>query len=143
LQPYLRRVGEFDRLKRLPPGACRLVMQIEAARCGIPVRPDPRQLAADTRLGVGRQRDFAPEHVQHRRFAPTQRVAEIQVERPIPAQLGTSFGLDGGAGFGIAMDTRSEPVCALPGHLPVNRERAINVIAATIERHRTGAFNIA
>lgn len=67
-----------------------------------------------------------------------QRVAEIQVERPVPAQLGASTV----ARASVSPWMRAVNRFALPGHLIVNRERAVHVIAATIQRHRPGALDI-
>ena len=85
LQPDRRILRNLDRLERLLPGLCRLVMQVEAPRRFLRVRPDPAELLADARFGVFRQRNVTAENMQDRRFAPVVGVAEIQVDRPVLA----------------------------------------------------------
>ena len=68
-------------------------------------------------------------------------VAEIQVERPILAQRGPRFGLDGRARFGLAADARGEAVGALAFGRAIDRDRTIDAVAAAIERDAAGAID--
>ena len=111
-------------------------MQIEAAGRSQRMRPDHGKLRPDSRLGVFCQRDLVPHHLQNRRLAPAESVAEIEVERPVLAELRMRRGFDRGAGLGLAMDARREPVGALPFERAMDRHRAVDAIAAAIQRER-------
>jgi hypothetical protein len=50
--------------------------------------------------------------MQDRWFAPMERVAEIQVERPVFTHLRASFNLNNGPSLGVATNTGGEPVGA-------------------------------
>jgi hypothetical protein len=66
-------------------------MQIQPPGRGERAPPDTGELRADARLRIFCQRNIAAPDMQHRRFAPVEAIAEIQVERPVPAQLRVRF----------------------------------------------------
>ena len=137
LQPDRRILRNLDGLERLLPGLCRLVMQVEAPRRFLRVRPDTAELLSDARFGVFRQCNVTAENMQDRRFAPVVGVAEIQVDRPILAQLRTGFDLYHGPSLGIAMNAGGKPVGALTLDAAKDRNRADNAITAAVERQRS------
>src|SRR6202044_2864324 len=71
------------------------------------------------------------------RFAPVAGVAEIQVDRPVLAQLRARFDLDHGPSLGVAVDPGGKPVGALTFDAAEDRVRADDAIAAAIERQRS------
>src|ERR1700735_1629445 len=111
-------------------------MQIETP-LGFPCAGgDAVELPADARLRVFRQCNFTPEDMQDWRFAPVIGIAEIQVERPVPAQLRARFDLDNSASLGLAVNTGSKPVGALTFDGSKDGNGADDVVAAAIKRHR-------
>ena len=134
LQPDRRIVRELNRLERMSPGGRGLVMQIQAPGRGERTFSHDAEFGADPRLGVFRKRNLAPHHMQHGRLAPAEAVAEVQRKRPVVGELRTRLGLDGGTGFRLTMDTGGEPIGALPFQRAVDRHRAIDAVAAAVER---------
>ena len=51
-------------------------------------------------------------------------------------------GFDRGAGLGLAVDARREPVGALPFERTIDPHRAVDAVAAAIQRNSPGPFHI-
>jgi Citrate transporter len=91
---------------------------------------------AVVRLGVFGQRNVAAEHTEHRRLGPVERVGEIQVDRPIPGEPRAGFDLHHRSTLGFAVNAGGEAIGTLAFDGAKNRNRADDVIAAAIKRHR-------
>src|SRR6201999_4543685 len=65
-----------------------------------------------------------------------ERIAEIQIDRPVLGQFRARFNLNNSPALGVAMDARREPVGALPLDGAEDRNGADDIVAAAIERHR-------
>src|SRR3981189_2244267 len=111
-------------------------MQIEPPRARLRLRPDTAELIANARFGIFRQRDVAAKDMENRRLGPVERVAEIQIDRPIPGQFRARFDLYHRPALGVAVDARREPVGALAFDAAEDRNRADDIVAAAIQRHR-------
>ena len=105
LQPDRRILRNPDGLERLLPGLCRLVMQVEVPCRFLHLQPDTAELLSDAWFSVFCQRNVAPEDMEDRRFAPVEGVAEIQIDRPVPAQLRAAFDLHHGPSLSAAVNT--------------------------------------
>jgi len=57
--------------------------------------------------------------------------------------LRAGFGLDGGAGFGLAVDAGGEPVGALAFHRTIYGSRTYDTVTAAVQRDRAGPLDIA
>ena len=137
LQPDLGIVRELHRLKSVLPGLLGLVMQIEVPSGRERARPDY------ARAGRG----CAARHIWRagsRGRAPCSAGASLQRKPSLKfrssdqsrVNLRAYPGLYGGAGFGLAMNARGKTVGALPLDLSMDRHRAIDAVAAAIERDR-------
>src|ERR1700735_293212 len=136
LQPDLGILRNLDGLECLLPGLCRLVMQVEPpCRC-LRAPPDQTELSANAGLGVFGQRDVAAKNMEHRRFSPVERVAEIEVDRPVLGQFRPGLDLYHGPPLGVAVNAGSKPVGTLAFDAAEDRNRADDMIATAIERYR-------
>src|ERR1700723_2866877 len=79
--------------------------------------------------------------MQDRRFAPSETIAESEIDRPISTQLRPSFDFNDRARLGLAVNTCGKWVCALALDPPIDRHRAVNAFAASIERDGSRSFN--
>src|ERR1700733_15968588 len=136
LQPDLGILRNLDGLECLRPGLCRLVMQVEPpCRC-LRTPSDQTELPANAGFGVFGQRDVAAKNMEHRRFSPVERVAEIKLNRPVLGQFRPGLDLYHGPPLGIAVNAGSKPVGTLAFDAAEDRNRADDMIATAIERYR-------
>ncbi len=117
-------------------------MKVQPSGCGKRPFANVSKLGAHSRLGIFGKWNCPAEHMKNRRLAPVETVAEIQIDRPVPRELWARFRLDRRARLGLATDPRREPVGTLTFQRSIDRHRAVDPVAAAIERHRAGPFDV-
>ena len=74
--------------------------------------------------------------MQHRRLAPSEAVAKMEIDRPVAVQFRSRSDFNIRSRLGVAVNTRGKSVGALPFDDAIDRRGAIDMIAAARKRNR-------